>query len=206
MASKRELARRLADVDGFDDPSPALEQYLTPPALAASLVHLADLRDDLDRTVLDLGAGTGMLAIGAALRSAPRVIALDRDPGAVATGRANANRIEPPVGVEWLLGDAARAPVCTDDATVLSNPPFGAQAASEGDRPFLETAARVATVSYSIHNHDSHGFVDAFAADNGGTITDAYASEITLDRQFPFHDADRREIPVEVFRIEWNRR
>jgi len=80
MATKRALAQQLGVVAGFEDPRAPLEQYRTPPELAAHLVHLADLRDDVDgRTVLDLGCGTGMLALGAALRGPDRVVGVDID-------------------------------------------------------------------------------------------------------------------------------
>ncbi|ERG88840.1 MAG: methyltransferase small domain protein, partial [halophilic archaeon J07HX5] len=69
MPTKSGLTQRLGVVAGFSNPRAALEQYRTPPRLAAEIVHLADLQDDIaGRTVLDLGCGTGMLALGAALR------------------------------------------------------------------------------------------------------------------------------------------
>ena len=204
MASKRALERRLSAVEGFEEPCVDLEQYQTPARLAADLVHLADLHGDLDGTVVDLGAGTGILALGAACRSPTHVVGLDRDPASIRISRQNERTVAPPVDVSWLVADAASAPLCLDDATVLMNPPFGAQAASAGDRPFLSTASRIAAVSYSIHNAGSRAFVEAFAGDAGGRVTHAFGAEIVLDRQFPFHDADEEAIDVEVFRVEWD--
>ena len=75
MATKRSLATKLGVVAGFERPDAALEQYPTPPELAAHVVHLADLHGDVDgRTVIDLGTGTGMLALAAALRGPARVV------------------------------------------------------------------------------------------------------------------------------------
>ena len=45
-----------------------------------------------ERTLLDLGTGTGILALAAARFGAKRVIAIDHDPVAIATARANARR------------------------------------------------------------------------------------------------------------------
>ena len=45
-----------------------------------------------ERTLLDLGTGTGILALAAARFGAKRVIAIDDDPVAIATARANARR------------------------------------------------------------------------------------------------------------------
>lgn len=204
MASKRALERRLADLASFADPQVELEQYPTPAELAANLLHLADLQGDLDRTVIDLGSGTGLLALGAALRAPPRVVGLERDPAAIETARENERTLAPAVDVDWIVSDATRPPLSLDDATVVMNPPFGAQRGRRhADRAFLGAAADLGVVSYSIHNADSRDFVEAFAADNGGTVTHAFEATLELDRQFAFHARDRAELTVEVYRIEW---
>jgi len=212
MSTRRGLERRLGDLAGFEEPRADLEQYPTPADVAAHLLHDADLRGDLEGTVVDLGSGTGVLALGAALRSPARVVGIERDPHALAIARENGCRVEPPSPVSWLLGDVPRTPLCPGDGpaasgrdvTVVMNPPFGAQDGNRGaDRAFLGTAARIAGVSYSIHNAGSEGFVDSFVADAGGEVTHAFEARLALDRQFGFHAAEREEITAEVFRIEW---
>ncbi|WP_323192376.1 METTL5 family protein [Halostella sp. PRR32] len=205
MSTRSALARQLGVVAGFDDPDASLEQYPTPPGLAAYLVHVADLRGDIDgRTVVDLGTGTGMLALGAALRSPERVVGVDLDWGPLRTARTNERRVAASADIEWVQGDATRPPLAVDDATVVMNPPFGAQRGNEhADRAFLETAADIAAVSYSLHNEGSKEFVESFAADNGGEVTDAFRAELDIDRQFDFHDRDRASIDAELFRIDW---
>ncbi|MFW6017940.1 MAG: METTL5 family protein [Halapricum sp.] len=206
MVTKSALAQQLGVVAGFDDPRAPLEQYRTPPEVAASLVHTADLQGDIeDRTVIDLGCGTGMLALSAALRGPDRVVGLDLDPAPLATARDNERRVGTTSVVEWIRADATRAPLPIEDATVVMNPPFGAQAGNEhADRAFLETTAEIAAVSYSIHNEGSREFVESFAADNGGEVTHAFAVELDLPRQFDFHESDSETIDAEAFRIEWD--
>ncbi|WP_254543987.1 METTL5 family protein [Halomarina pelagica] len=206
--ARRTLERALESVAGFDDPRVEWEQYPTPADVAAHLVHLASLRGDLEGTVLDLGCGTGVLAIGAALAGAGRVVGLDRDPTALAVARGNAVRLDADDRVRWVLADATRPPICLDSrsrpATVLMNPPFGAQRGNRhADRAFLAAVATVADVSYSIHNANSRRFVEAFVADEGGEVTDAFAAALDLERQFDFHGEARRTIETEVYRIEW---
>jgi putative methylase len=206
MATKSELTQQLGVVAGFDSPRADLEQYRTPPELASHLVHTADLQGDIeDHTVVDLGCGTGMLALGAALRGPDAVVGVDIDPGPLATAHENERRVASASAVSWVRSDATRAPLCPDGpTTVVMNPPFGAQSGNEhADRAFLDTTAQIADVSYSIHNADSTDFVEAFATDNGGEITHAYAAEFDLPRSFEFHEADARAIDVEVFRIDW---
>ncbi|WP_137286917.1 METTL5 family protein [Halorussus salinisoli] len=222
---KAALERRLSRVEGFQDPRVEFEQYPTPADLAAHLVHLADVQGDLaGKTVLDLGTGTGMLALGAACRSPARVLALDRDPAAVAQARENERRVADAgtpasaTEVAWILADATRAPLCPSECgrsspgatsdlpevTVLMNPPFGAQAGNEhADRAFLTTASEIGSVSYSIHNSGSREFVEAFADDEGGDVTHAFRAELALPRQFAHQTSDREVIEAEVFRVRW---
>lgn len=205
--SRRTLARTLERLEDFADPSVALEQYLTPPDIAAHVCHRARLFDDLEGWVLDLGTGTGMLAIAAALSGADRVVGVDVDPDALALARANADRIDADTGesLEWLLGDVTRPPFSITDATVVSNPPFGAQRNSRhADRAFLETTSSIASVSYTIHNEGSQEFVESFAADAGGKVTHAFRAAFPIERRFEFHTEAEATLEAEVFRIEWD--
>ncbi|QLC34491.1 methyltransferase [Halarchaeum sp. CBA1220] len=202
---KRALEQRLAAVEGFRDPDVTREQYPTPAALAAHLIHTADLQGDLSGVVVDLGTGTGMLALGAALRRPSRVVGVDVDPGALAVARENERRLSPPRSVAWVRGDATRLPLSVGaDPTVVMNPPFGAQYGNRhADRRFLATAADLGGVSWSVHNGGSREFVESFAADEGGTVTHAFAAELDLANQYDFHTAEREALDVEVFRITW---
>lgn len=205
--SRRTLARALEALDDFSDPSPALEQYLTPPEIAAHITHQARLQGDLERRVVDLGTGTGMLAIAASLAGAERVVGIDVDSDALGLARKNAGRIDEAGKhgpLEWLRGDVTRPPLSVTDATVLSNPPFGAQQGNRhADREFLETARSIAAVSYTIHNEGSQEFVESYAADEGGEVTHAFRAEFPIAKRFDFHTEREAVLEAEVFRIEW---
>ena len=206
MSTKTRLAQQLGVVAGFDDPRVDLEQYRTPPDIAAHLIHTADLQGDIeDRIVVDLGTGTGMLALGAVLRGPQAVVGVDIDPDPLATARANERRVAAATDVEWVRADATDVPLAPDGpTTVVMNPPFGAQSGNEhADRAFLATAAETSDASYSIHNAGSEEFVDSFAADNGGTVTHAFAAELDLPHQFGFHESESQVVDIEVFRIDW---
>ena len=208
MATKRELEGQLAVVAGFENPQASLEQYPTPPELAAHVIHLADLQGDIEgRRIVDLGAGTGMFSLGAALRGPREVIGVELDGPPLRTAIENRRRVGTTTPIHWLQADATRLPLRLDEpATVVMNPPFGAQNGHEGaDRAFLQTAAEIASVSYSVHNTGSKEFIEAFAADNGGAVTHAFAAEFDVDRQFDHHTDDRRTIDTELYRIEWGR-
>jgi putative methylase len=206
VTTKAALETQLAVVAGFENPRVSLEQYPTPPGLAAHVVHVADLNGDVEgRTVVDLGTGTGMLALGAALRGAARVVGVDVDRAALSTARENRVSVGTTTPIHWVQADATRSPIrTTERTTVVMNPPFGAQRGHEhADRAFLATAASLADVSYSIHNDGSREFVEAFAADNGGEVTHAFEATFDLERQFDFHEEERTQLRTEVYRIVW---
>jgi putative methylase len=187
----------LQDLEGFANPVARLEQYETPAGLASDVLQFAWSNGDLDGRVLDLGCGTGVLGIGAALYGA-RVLGVDTDEGALGVARRNASAAGVSERVDWVRGDIDVVPV-TEADTVVMNPPFGAQ--NEGaDRPFLRAAGSVADVAYTVHNSGSLGFVESFV---DGEVTDAFGTTLELPRQFGFHEEDGHEIEVEVYRIRF---
>lgn len=223
MVRRRDVARRLEAVRDFEEPSPSLEQYSTPPEIAAHVCHLASVHDDLaGATVLDLGTGTGMLALGASCYAPRRVVGVDVDRSALSVACENVTRVDtrPTPPVDWIAADVRRLPVraefeSRDDTspgtasnaqvTVISNPPFGARNGSRGaDRPFLEASSAVATVSYTIHNEGSASFVESYVDELGGDVTHAFRASFDLDRRFEFHDEHSRTIESEVFRAVWD--
>ena len=58
-------------------------------------------------SMVDLGTGTGILAIGARMLGAKRVIAIDNDPAAISTAKQNA-RLNKVGGIEFRVGDVLR--------------------------------------------------------------------------------------------------
>jgi ribosomal protein L11 methyltransferase len=58
-------------------------------------------------SAVDLGTGSGILALAAAMLGAKRVVAIDNDPIAIRTARENARRNDI-LGVRFVLGDARR--------------------------------------------------------------------------------------------------
>lgn len=75
-------------------------------------------------SVLDIGAGSGCLAITLALElSAPRVVAVDISPAALTVARSNAAALA--AQVEFLLGDGPEALGAAEPFELLvSNPPY----------------------------------------------------------------------------------
>ena len=65
----KQLEQWLQEVRRFEDPKLLLEQYPTPPHIAARIIYtMATSFDDIDgKSVADLGCGCGVLGIGCAM-------------------------------------------------------------------------------------------------------------------------------------------
>jgi putative methylase len=220
LIRKLDLERFLSTVMSQPDPKVNLEQYTVSEQLAAKMLHIAAYAngDILDKSVLDLGCGTGRLALGAAFLGATDVVGVDIDRSAIET--ASANQAMTGLGnVQWVLGDISC--VVSRFDTVLQNPPFGVQK-READRAFLVKALEVGNSIYSLHNHpevDAHlikqlkvnqgflqvqpsPFLERFVAKHGGVVMGVYALLMTIPRMFDFHTKLRHDFVIDLYVIK----
>jgi len=198
----KQLEMSLQRLSGFHRPKAALEQYQTPAPLAARLLYHALMKGDIEgKRVVDLGCGTGMLAIGAALLGAGSVTGVDIDERALVVAQENARLLD--AEVTFLSSDlreggcGERIGACD---TIVMNPPFGAQKA-HADRPFIDCALSVADVTYSIFNAGSIPFVEAYTAQRA-EVTEKIGGAFPIRRTFAFHKRDVQEIEVEILRLK----
>jgi putative methylase len=197
----RHLEMELQRLPGFTQPRAALEQYQTPAPLAARLLYHALMKGDIGgMRVCDLGSGTGILAIGAALLGAESVTGIEADGKAVEVAYGNAALLG--ADVRFIVADVkdpslpSRAGVFD---TVVMNPPFGAQK-EHADRPFIDFALVVAPVTYGIFNAGSAPFVRNYTKGRG-EIAEVVGGTFPIKRTFSFHTKDVQEIEVEILRL-----
>ena len=197
---KKQLAITLESLEGFTNPKIELEQYVTPPSLASEIVVNAKLMGDLDRLVVDLGCGTGILAIASALLNA-KAVGFDIDAEALKIAKNNANNLG--VCVDFVLSRVED--VCLriqpEEITVIMNPPFGIQR-RHADRPFLFKAMEIAKVIWTIHSAGSERFIRKICAERGFKVTHLFKFKIPLKRTYSFHEKPYKLIAVEVYRLE----
>ncbi len=193
---KRKLEIFLESLDGFKNPKITLEQYVTPPPIAAEIVMNAYLNKDLN-IVYDLGCGTGILAIASALLGAYSV-GVDVDKEALIIAKRNSIKAE--VEIELIQNDVRFFEV-SKRGTVITNPPFGIQKRF-ADRIFIEKALEIGDVVYSIHSIESEEFITKRARAKGFKITHLWKVKMPLRKTYSFHEKPFKYIPVEIYRME----
>ncbi len=195
---RSELVRLLQRVPEFPDPRADLEQVSTPAEAAATLLATADRWDGLaGRSVLDLGCGTGRLAIGAAALGAAPVAGVEADASAVAVARLAARRAG--FDVTFRLGRVG--PAGPRAEVVVMNPPFGAQRA-HADRPFWEAAFARATRSvYAFSLEASRTFIARQAVERGAQVVEVVPIPWGLPRTFAHHRRARVALDVDLWAI-----
>ena len=217
---KIDLEQFLSKIALQPTPQAHLEQYTTSESVAANVLHLAAYTngDIINKTVLDLGCGTGRLALGALYLGAKTAVGIDVDPSAIQTAQENAKKAGFEDKVSWVLGDISTVQGAFD--TVVQNPPFGVQT-READRAFLVKALQSADTVYSLHNHPefderlvsqlraSRGFLqvapqpflDRFIEKYGGIVEEVYAMLLSIPKMFDFHTKARHDFVVDLYVI-----
>lgn len=196
MHSIASLTKKLQTVKDFHEPKASLEQYKTPPAIAAALLLEAHGQGDISgKRVLDLGCGTGILGIGSLELDAAFVEFLDLDPDALTVLRQNiASYPEDSYSVQLKALTARPAD------TVVMNPPFGTKH-EHADRAFLIAAMESAPTIYSLHLASSEHFIEKLAADHGFAKTHAWHFSLPLKASHVWHTDASREVPVVAVRL-----
>lgn len=219
---KLDLETLLAQVSPHPSPMASFEQYTIPVNVAATMLHIAayTCNDIIGKKVLDLGCGTGRLALGAAFLGADHVVGVDIDKTAIKMARENSAKTGLKDKVQWISCDLTAISGKFD--TVLQNPPYGVQKRG-ADRKFLEKAIEVGKMAYSLHKNPYRDkdliwklktnktnilptspspFIKQFVEEHGGTIKAVYTMLMTIPHMFSFHTKRKHEFAVDLYVIE----
>lgn len=225
IVRKLDLERMLSTVKPHPTPRPDLEQYTITTDAAATMLYIAAYVYDgiVGKTVLDLGCGTGRLAIGAAFLGAKQVVGADVDRTAVKVAVRGCSEAGLRDRVQWVVADVDAVRGRFD--TVVQNPPYGVQKRG-ADRKFLEKALETGGMVFSLHKslHEGKAFIDKLKADSegvaqvdpspflqelirkhGGEIRAVYAMVMSVPRMFGFHTKRRHEFVADLYVVERRR-
>ena len=198
---KHNLAIKLQEIGAHPRPKIALEQYTIPADLAAEILFAAcyTYNDIEGKRVIDLGTGTGRLAVGASLLNAAYVVGVDVDQTSLAIASKSSKIFG--VQVDWVLAkaDSVRGPM----DTVIMNPPFGTRQ-RHADVNFLGFAIGIGNVVYSIHKSSTRMFLQRWLQKQGYETSEIITSKMEIPHQFTFHTKERRYVEVSVIRVRKN--
>lgn len=178
----------------------ALEQYTLPGDTAADIIMTAyHFGDICDKTVADLGCGTGILGIGALLMGALSVTFVDCDRDALTLAQQNTHNATKglKVGEQTFLCTTIQDVTLTVD-TVVQNPPFGTKRKG-ADVQFLKKATEIAPVVYSLHKRKNTTFL---AQKTPHTLTHVKEMRVPLFKTYPVHKKRVVTVDVELLRFE----
>jgi len=222
LIRKLELELFISQMESQHSPKANLEQYTVSEAIAAKMLYLAAYTngDIIGKKVLDLGCGSGRLALAASYLGAKCVVGVDIDKAAIKTASDNSEKAGSRANVQWVLGDISTVRGCFD--TVLQNPPFGVQRRA-ADRKFLEKALEVGNMVYSFHNHPCMDkqliqrlkanpggllqvgpspFIERFVESHHGVVKAVYAMLMTIPRMFDFHTKTKHDFVIDLYLIK----
>jgi len=221
LVRKLDLEIALSKTVPHPSPKAHLEQYTIDPKAAAELLYIAAyVYDDIvGKTVIDLGCGTGRLAIGSVLLGARETTGIDIDKTATKTAWENAKNLGVKEKIQWVTTDITTIQGKFD--TVLQNPPFGVQR-RKADRKFLKEALKIGNHVYSLHKssnktkltkkrkeHSSqftpaspNPFLRRFIEKQGGETNAVYTMPLTIPHMFNFHRKQRHQFLVDLYVIE----
>jgi len=182
----------------------SLEQYATEGDLASYWMLAVDELDDVEgKSVVDLGAGNGILGLACLMLGAAHVRFIECDPSALEALKANLDGLAPNfqdkttilplrIGVDDIdLSDAD---------LVVSNPPWGVQTA-RADRPFLDLAfGSGADAVHLLHSmHAKH--LTAVAKDHGWEAEAVFRTEFRLPPIYAHHSQRKGNTDVQCWRF-----
>ena len=184
-------------------PKPKLkfETYTLDSKSASYLLSVAGhTYDDVtEKRVIDLGCGTGTLAIGAALMGAKCIVGVDIDRDSIRVAKQNASKLG--LDVNYVVGDIEA--IHNSFNTTLMNPPFGSWNRG-ADVKFLKKALDISTITYSLHKRTptNRRFLENKISSFGKKIDRIFELELSLPRTFTFHKKKKYLVEVDLYRIK----
>ena len=203
ITRKKHLEMKLQSIPTHPKPKVGLEQYTTPSVIAADLVWNAFTLGDIEeKSIVDLGCGTGVFAIASALMGANSSVGIDIDEDSIEL----ACRVRDKLNVDYvnfIVSDICQFNESLDVNTVFQNPPFGSQrnADSGQDLKFVKKAIDLGPeVLYSFHMASTEEFLINYYSDNNLEITHIFRYKFPIPKIYDFHTKEKQDVDVIVFR------
>ena len=201
---QRHLAMQLSSLTPHPCQSVELEQYPTEGNLAAAWLTKIGLGDGFEgKHVLDLGAGNGVLGIGAAFLGAKHVTMVECDPMTVKVLEENVRNVDGMAMCTILESRVEGSPLTLEvpvDMAIM-NPPWGVQT-QRADRAFFETIfAMNIPVVHFIHSIEAEHLLPLAHA-NGYELHSIYQDDFRLPPAYAHHSKNKATTRIRCYRLQ----
>lgn len=199
---QRQLAMLLSSLPAHPCGRLELEQYSTPGDIAASwLSQIATFGDmTSDSTIVDLGAGNGVLGIGAALMGIEQVLLIELDEDACKSAFQSIEQAGVTENVELVMKNVNENLDLSGVDLIISNPPWGTQVA-KSDRPFFDTILRSNAICHLMHSAKATHIEPIFES-KGWTVNRYWETEYPLPAVYAHHSSRRGRTKVAFWRLK----
>ena len=206
LISEKQLKILLFQVNGFKAPQISLEQYITPPEIAANILTFIDREyNDLSgKKILDLGCGTGILSIGSCVFGS-NTTGVDICMNALTVAKENALKLGIN-NIDFVCSDVSIIKpyfLSRKFDTVVMNPPFGTKLNTGIDIQFLTTAITLSnSVIYSLHKRTTRKHILKYAQSNQLQTEVIAEIKFNIEKTFISHKKVSVDIEVDLIKFE----
>ena len=178
-----------------------LEQYTTSGDIAASwLAQIAAFGDlSTDSSIADLGAGNGILGIGAALMGVSQVVLVEVDEQACSVAFQSIEQAGVSDSVEIFCKRVDDSLDLSGADLIISNPPWGTQK-PKSDRPFLDAIIRSNTIAHLMHSAEATHIETIFES-AGWEVERYWETDFALPAAYSHHYSRQGKTRVGFWRL-----
>ena len=200
----RHLAMYLSKLEPLPCEDVELEQYSTDGNLASSFLSAVVSFGDLssETVVGDLGAGNGILGIGALKIGAKKCIFLETDKKAclaISNNLSKDSLDESGIVINEFLDEKTFFPKVD---LIVCNPPWGRQK-EKADRPFLDLIIKNGSVTHMMHSsHSTH--IRPFFESKNWTVEKYNEFDFYLPGKYSHHKKEKDSTKVGFWRLSPN--
>lgn len=193
---KKQLEIELSKIiDDFKEPKIKFEQYMTPPEIAAFMIHYAWMKGEIEnKKIIDIGAGTGMLGIGAAfLGGDVTMIEIDKDAYEILKNNVAKTDHE----IRLINKNIFDFDFDEEYDTALINPPFGIKSENK-DMDFIVEASKISKHIFSIHDGSESNInnIKSLFEKNNLEIIESLIMDFSLKSTYPWHEEKNKILKV----------
>ena len=193
---KKQLEIELSKIiDDFKEPKIKFEQYMTPPEIAAFMIHYAWMKGEIEnKKIIDIGAGTGMLGIGAAfLGGNVTMIEIDKDAYEILKNNVAKTDHE----IRLINKNIFDFDFDEEYDTALINPPFGIKSKNK-DMDFIVKASKISKHIFSIHDGSESNInnIKSLFEKNNLEIIESLIMDFSLKSTYPWHEEKNKILKV----------